>query len=237
MAQRRAVIVDDERLARVELCSMLAKDPSVVVVGEAADVTEAVAVIEREQPDLLFLDIQLGGATGFDVLERVDIGCDVIFVTAYDQHAVRAFEVNALDYLLKPVNPERLGEALERSASRSQTRDDPLPELDADDHLFVRVKDRWQFLQVNTIRAIEAAGDYTRVRTTEGASFLLHKSLREWEDRLPEKLFVRIHRSTIVNLDQVARVEEWSGQTFRVYLNGIEKPYRMSRRAAARLKG
>ena len=232
---RRAVVVDDERLARLELCSLLAQDPSVVVVGEAASVVDAQAIIEREQPDLVFLDIQLGDETGFTLLERTQVSGEIIFVTAYDEHAVRAFEVNAADYLLKPVHPDRLRDTLRRLDDGPADRP-PETLLDAEDRLFVRVNERWRFLKVATIWSIEAAGDYTRVRTADGEAVLLHKSLQEWESRLPNKQFTRIHRSTIVNLDAVERVEEWSRHTFRVYVKGFTEPYPMSRRYAARLR-
>lgn len=233
---RRALVVDDERLARMELRSMLAAHPEIHVVGEAAGVGEALAMISSARPDLLFLDIQLGQETGFDLLTQTEPTFDVIFVTAYDEHAIRAFEVNAADYLLKPVRADRLASALEHLDGDPGHTDRDVPPLDLSDRLFVKTGDRWQFLQVGAIVAIEARGDYTRVRTTDGATVLLGKALRLWERQLPERTFVRIHRSTMVNLDHVDRVEEWSGQTFHVHLRGVAQPYQMSRRYAARLK-
>ena len=215
---------------------MLAQE-GVEVVGEATNVGDALAVIEAERPDLVLLDIQLGRETAFDILERTDAPFDVIFVTAYDQYAVRAFEINALDYLLKPVDAQRLRDALARldaddgePVQRSETP------LEGDDRLFLKVGTRWRFLRVDTIRAIEASGDFTRALLVDGADLLIGKSLREWEAQLPAKLFVRIHRSTIVNVDQVRRVDEWFNRTFQVHVEGISEPYAMSRRYAARLK-
>lgn len=240
MTTRRALVVDDERLPRVELKALLANHTNVVVVGEAGSVADGIAAINNLSPDLIFLDIQLGAETGFDLLERVEARFDVVFVTAYDEHAVRAFEVNAFDYLLKPVNPERLASTLRRLEVGG-----PLPppgpvgpttRLRAADRLFVQTGDRWRFLQIAAIAAIEGRGDYTRVRTRDGGTLLLPRSMREWEVTLPDHLFVRIHRSTIVNLDEVDRVEPWSGQTFHVYLKGRPHPYQMSRRHAARLR-
>ena len=197
-----------------------------------------IAVINESNPDLLFLDIQLGAETGFELLERVEARFDVVFVTAYDEHAVRAFEVNAFDYLLKPVNPERLAATLVRLETGG-----PLPgpapaaaRLRAADRLFVRSGDRWRFLQLASIAAIEGRGDYTRIRARDGEAILSSKSLRDWEAALPDHLFVRIHRSTIINMDEVERVEEWSGQTFHVHMKGRPDPYQMSRRYASRLR-
>jgi two-component system, LytTR family, response regulator len=234
--RRRAVLVEDERLARVELRLLLEREPGVTVVGEAESVDEAVAVIGRERPDLVFLDIQLGRESGFDLLERSDGDFDVIFVTAYDQHAVRAFEVSAVDYLLKPVHAGRLAEALRKAGEPADWSAAELPPLDAEDRLFVKAGPHWQFLRVDTIKVIESAGDFTNVHTTSGEEILISKPLREWEVRLPARLFSRIHRSTIVNLEWVERVEEWSSQTFQVHVKGRPAPYPMSRRYAARLR-
>jgi two-component system, LytTR family, response regulator len=237
---RRALVVDDERLARVELCSMLAKHPGVAVAGEAFSVESAIERIGALRPDLVFLDIQLGDGTGFEVLERIPVTFDVVFVTAYDAHALKAFEVNAIDYLLKPVNAERLTAAIQRLDAGSPhapahgERDTGT--LEKDDRIFVRANTGWRFLEISTIRLIEAAGDFTRLYLSDGSVFLLGKSLREWEDRLPARSFVRIHRSVIVNLSHVVKVDEWSGQTFHVHVKGIDTPFPMSRRYAARLR-
>jgi len=233
---RKALIVDDERLARVELRVLLAAHSQIEVVGESDGIAAALEVMGTVRPDLVFLDIQLGAESGFELFERATVPFDVIFVTAFEEHAVRAFEVNALDYLLKPVHPERLAEALERRASNRPPVSPGSATLEADDRLFIRVGDRWRFLKVATIVVIEASGDFSRVLTSDGAGILIGKSLREWEARLPARLFARIHRSTIVNLDHVERVEEWSGQTFHVHVRGLKEPYQMSRRHAGRLK-
>lgn len=229
----RAVVVEDERLPRMELCSMLARE-AVKVVGEAASVDEALTVIDEHGPDLVFLDIQLGRETAFDLLERTEADFDVIFVTAYDEHAIRAFQVNALDYLLKPVDPDRLKKALARMASGSQP-DDQVP-LELEDRLFVKVSNGWRFLKIGNIKVIQAAKDYTRLRLADGAEIHIAKPIREWQDRLPSQAFARIHRSTIVNLEYVLKVDEWFNRTYQVHVEGIEKPFSMSRRNAQRLK-
>lgn len=235
----RAVVVDDERLARVELRALLAAQPDVRVVGEAGSVDEAVAVLQREAPDLVFLDIRLGTESGFDLLDRAAGTFEVVFVTAFDRHAVRAFERNAMDYLLKPVDPARLAEAIRRVAAGTAHRRRPpdgAAAWDPDDRLFVRAAGRWRFLAIRDIAAVEAAGDFTHVRTVRGEGILLARSMREWEDRLPPAGFARIHRSTLVNLACVERVDEWNAGTFRVQVRGVPEPYAMSRRHASRLK-
>lgn len=232
---RRALVVDDERLARVELCSMLAKHPGIVVAGEATSVQSAIEQIAALGPDLIFLDIRLSDGSGFDVVERIPVTFDVVFVTAFDAHAIKAFEVNAIDYLLKPVNADRLAEAVSR-LDAAPTHTTVASTLERDDRIFVRAGASWRFLQIATIRLIEAAGDFTRLYISDGSVFLLGKSLREWQDQLPSRHFVRIHRSVIVNLDHVLKVEEWSGQTFNVYVKGLDTPFPMSRRYATHLK-
>ncbi len=232
----RAVVVEDERLPRVELCALLAEE-GVRVVGTAATVDEAVSCIEEHEPDVVFLDIQLGRESAFDIFDRTRADFTVIFVTAYDQHAVRAFELNALDYLLKPVEPERLRAALGR-LSEGPVSDPPVTteRLQPGDRLFVRADNRWRFLKIDDVYAIEASRDYARLRMADGASLLLPRPLRDWEAKLPPSSFVRIHRSTIVNLGFVTDVEEWFNRTYLVHVRGIKKPYTMSRRYASRLK-
>jgi two-component system LytT family response regulator len=234
VAEWRAVVVEDERLAREELIALLANERSVEVVGSAGSVEEAKRQITHQQPDLLFLDIQLGRETAFEFLEQVDASFEIIFVTAYDRHALRAFEVSALDYLLKPIATERLQASLARLGERALPRK-PVPGLELNDRLFIKSGARWSFLSIASIRWIASAGDFTELHTAEG-QFLLSTSMREWEARLPVQHFLRIHRSTIVQLDCVESVEEYSPQTFHVFLKGSPKPLPMSRRQAMRLR-
>jgi two-component system, LytTR family, response regulator len=234
----RAVLVDDERLARKELRAMLSEYPEIDVCGEADDVDKAIEIIREVRPDVVFLDIQMPGASGFDLLERIEATFKVIFVTAFDAYAIRAFEVNALDYLLKPINQERLARALERLSAYDleSSSEKGLRKLEYDDRLFLVVNDRSRFIKINAIEYICGAGDYSEIFTNEGQKALVLKSLREWEERLPEKYFSRIHRSTIVNLEYVDRIEKWFNHSYRIYLRNINEPFTMSRRYAAKLK-
>ncbi len=232
----KALVVDDERLARQELLSMLASYPAVTVIGEADSVASAARVIEDEEPDLVFLDIQLTGESGFDLLERLTKDVQIIFVTAYEEHAIRAFEVNALDYLLKPVSSERLTEALEKARGAGASPAQDSGQLRYDDRMFVRLDGRMVFLRVDSIKYVTAERDYSHVNTTDGRSRVVRKPLSEWERRLPESHFLRIHRSTIVAMDFVKGIEPWSNYTYLVYLDGTEEPLVMSRRYAAKAK-
>ncbi|HYP50372.1 MAG TPA: LytTR family DNA-binding domain-containing protein [Pyrinomonadaceae bacterium] len=237
MTKLKALIVDDERLARRELRSLLADFSEVEIVGEADSVNQALDLIENKQPTIVFLDIQLTNETGFDLLERVESAeFKTIFVTAFDAYAIRAFEVNALDYLLKPVNPERLKKAIEKIVKDEKSAENNLRKLAFDDRLFLEMSGRSIFLKINRISHILAAGDYSEVFTIEGKKFLVEKPLREWETRLPEKHFIRIHRTSINNLECVERLESWFNRSYQIYLQNNREPLTVSRRYAAQLK-
>lgn len=236
MTRRTALLVDDERLARQELHTLLAAHPDIEVVGEASSIAQAARLVTKLAPDIVFLDVQLPGETGFDLFDRVALSSEVIFVTAHDAHALRAFDVNALDYLLKPVAPERLAASLGRVRAR-----EPLPpgeqrRLGADDFIFVTVGGRARFLRVVHIVAVQADGDYTDVILADGSTARVLRPLKHWEQRLPEAQFVRIHRETIVHLRYVDRVEEWSAECWHVHLRDRKEPLVLSRRYASRLR-
>ncbi len=238
MPLRRAVIVDDERLARRELRTLLeaAHGAAVQVVGEAATLDEAARLIEALDADLVFLDISMGRESGLTLVPLIDPGVAVVFVTAHDAHAVEAFELNALDYLLKPVEPARLARTIERLHDRA-TAEAPVRRLMTADRLYLRVGGHRAFVPVQDILAIAAAGDHSLVHLRGVGEVVRHaRSLREWEERLPERGFVRIHRSTIINLAHVARVDEWSHGSSQVHLHGVATPFAMSRRHGARVR-
>ncbi|MGE0442220.1 MAG: LytR/AlgR family response regulator transcription factor [Gemmatimonadales bacterium] len=212
----RAVIADDEPPARRKLRALLGRWPEIEIVGEAGDGLEAVAVVERHRPELLFLDIRMPELDGFEVLRSLDPERrpQVVFVTAYDAFAVRAFEVGAVDYVLKPVAPDRLATAVERAADRIN-RDVPAPLeplLEAVgretrlDRFLVRSLDRLLVIDVTEVRWIEAAGNYVKLQTASGRH-LVRGTLRSLEARLDPTRFVRIHRSTLVALPEVHRFE------------------------------
>jgi two-component system, LytTR family, response regulator len=232
----RAIIVDDERLARRELRSLLAEHPSIEIAGEADSVQQALQLIQRVKPEVIFLDIQMPGESGFELVERLEARCKIIFVTAFDAYALRAFEVNALDYLLKPINPARLAAALARLTTGEPLATAPVRKLEYTDRLWLETDERAQFLKLDLIVCIRAAGDYSEVITSEGRPLLVLKPLREWEERLPEKHFARIHRSTIINLEYVERIEGWFNRSYQIHLRHLAEPLLVSRRYAAQLK-
>jgi len=235
----RVLIVDDERLARRSVRSALDEIVGVAVTGEAAGVDAAAEQIRVEAPDVVLLDVQMRGETGFDLLDRIDAAVQVIFVTAYEEHAVRAFEVNALDYLLKPIDPDRLAEALRR-ARQAETA---LPEdedadpkgLAYDDLFFYEEGRRPRFVRVRKIVFVAAAGNYTELHFTDGTTALTSTTLSTWADRLPDAHFARIHRSTIVNVERVTTVERTDDRAYNVHVEGREAPLSMSRRRARTL--
>lgn len=232
----KALVVDDERLARKDLSNMLSELDGVQVIGEAEDVPSALKAIEELKPDIVFLDIQMPGQTGFDLVEQVDFPGKIIFVTAYDEFALRAFEINALDYLMKPVNKDRLQKSIERIETEEKPTQDNEAKLAYSDRLFTTIGNKVQFLKINTILHIHSDGDYTHVTTTNGTKGLITKTMKEWEQRLPENYFCRVHRNSIINTDYIESIEKWFNYSYRVKLQGIEEPVIISRRYAKKLK-
>lgn len=215
----KSLIIDDEPLARRELRRLLADFPWVDIVGEAGDVTEAVARIETLAPELLFLDIQMPGGSGFDLLSRLDHVPRVIFTTAYDHHAVRAFEVNALDYLLKPIEPQRLAAALAKARSAPEDKPVEVQPNDILERLFVRDGERCWFVPLREVSVLSAEGNY--VRLFWGAERpLLGRPLHSLEQRLDPKRFFRANRKQIINVDFIENVELGIGGQLHVQLRG-----------------
>jgi two-component system LytT family response regulator len=200
----RAVVIDDEPSARDAILLMLDDEPDVVVVGTASNGTDAVTSIRALQPDLIFLDIQMPNANGFQVLDALgeDVPRGVIFVTAHDEYAVHAFEVHALDYVLKPFGRARLRAAVARAIERLHELDvlSLRSTIDVVRRIPVRTGSKMLIVPVDTIRWIEACGDYARIQTAEG-SHIIDKRMHELEQNLDAREFIRIHRSCIVRLD------------------------------------
>jgi two-component system LytT family response regulator len=205
------------------------------VLGEARTAREAAELIKNLNPDVIFLDIQMPRESGFDLLDMIDTRAHVVFVTAYDEYAVRAFEVNALDYLLKPVEPERLAKSIERLSAPSVSPGAGEKNLVYSDSLYVKTGNRAAFLMIEKIICIVAADDYTEVHLDGGAQKLVSKSMKEWEARLPGSRFQRIHRSVIVNITKVDHVVDKPNTTGRVFMKGLAEPLPMSRRRKSRL--
>jgi two-component system LytT family response regulator len=226
----KALIIDDERLARAEVRRLLDDFSWVKVVGEAENAEQALALIQSQQPDLLFLDVQMPGKTGFELIEEIRGEMPrIIFTTAYDEFALRAFEVNALDYLMKPITPDRFAAALSRVRDEPLAPEDQSP-LRSSDQVFVRDGERCWFIPVSKIRLLESEGNYTRVRF-ENQSPLIYRSLSTLEQRLPGDDFFRINRQQVVNLHFIEKIETWFSHGLKIWLKGGGE-CEVSRRAA-----
>ncbi len=210
------LIIDDEKLARELLLEYLESFPQIEVIGECAKGSEAVEKINKLKPDLIFLDVQMPGMTGFDVLDEIDHEPYVIFTTAYDQYAIRAFEKNAVDYLLKPLDEERFTLAVNRALKRRKTEHGNLEELlrgikaegknSYESHVFVQKSEKLFNLPVEEIIFLEASGDYTII-TTKSEQFVSSSGIGKLEEILNPDIFIRVHRSTIINLNFLKEIE------------------------------
>jgi two-component system LytT family response regulator len=234
----RALIVDDERLARKELMKLLEEHPSIEIVGEAMNADEAIQMTNELNPDLLFLDIQMPGKTGFQLLEELDSVPVVVFTTAYDEFALKAFEVNALDYLLKPIQAERLSETVakitEKERSKVIAARNPDKKLGLNDQVFVKDGDRCWFVSLTNVRMFESDGNYIKVYFDTNRP-MIHKSLNALDEKLDERAFFRASRKHIINLSWVEGIEQWFNGGLMVKLKGGDK-VEVSRRQAAKFK-
>lgn len=236
----KALIIDDERLARKELTSLLSDYHNIEIVGEAVNADDAYEKIKELQPDLLFLDIQMPGKTGFDLLEMLENVPQVIFTTAYDEYALKAFEVNALDYLLKPVQPERLQETINKLCAVAEKREkreeekDRHEKLGPNDQVFVKDGEKCWFVRLSKIRLFESDGNYIKVYF-DNQKPMIHKSLNALDERLDDKVFFRANRKHMINLNWVDNIEPWFNGGLMVTLQGGEK-VEVSRRQATRFK-
>jgi two-component system LytT family response regulator len=234
----KALIVDDERLARKELMKLLEEHPSIEIVGEAMNAEEAINMVNELNPDLLFLDIQMPGKTGFQLLEELDAVPFVVFTTAYDEFALKAFEVNALDYLLKPIQADRLSETvskiLDKEKSKSSAVRNADKKLGLNDQVFVKDGDRCWFVSLTNVRMFESDGNYIKVYFDNNRP-MIHKSLNALDEKLDERAFFRASRKHIINLSWVESIEQWFNGGLMVKLKGGDK-VEVSRRQAAKFK-
>jgi two-component system, LytTR family, response regulator len=230
----RALIVEDERLARNELRRMLQGFSDIEIVGEAQDVDEAVERIKRLHPDLVFLDVQIPGGDGFEVLERLDSVPLVIFTTAYDKYALKAFEVSALDYLVKPIVPARLASAIAKVTAPARAGTPSVPVMKADERIFVRDGERCWFVPLKGIVLLESEGNYTRLFFGENRPLIL-RPLNYLEQRLDPSLFFRANRRQVINVQFIRSITPWLNGGYKVDLQGgLEVT--MSRRQAQKFQ-
>lgn len=234
----KALIIDDERLARKELTNLLQEYQEIEIIGEAVNAEDAEEKINSLKPDLLFLDIQMPGKTGFELLETLDTVPEVVFTTAYDEYALKAFDFNALDYLLKPIEPDRLKETITKILNRANKEEvaseAPAQKLGPADRVFVKDGDKCWFVKLENIRLFESDGNYIKIYFDHFKP-MIHKSLNALDEKLDDRSFFRASRKHIINLTWVESIESWFNGGLMVVLRGGEK-VEVSRRQAARFK-
>lgn len=235
----RTIIVDDERLARNELRRLLEAFPHVEIVAEATNGEEAIEKIQEFRPELVFLDIQMPGKNGFEVLEALDqsLAPDVIFTTAYDEYALKAFDFDAIDYLLKPIDEQRLEQALKKLEEEQKAEDQGgiKPKVFSEnDQVFVKDGNKYWFIRLNEVRLFESIGNYVRIYFENNKPLIL-RSLNALEERLDPQVFFRANRKHIINLRMIESIEPYFSGGILVKLRGGEK-IEVSRRQAVRFK-
>jgi two-component system LytT family response regulator len=232
----RTIIVDDERLAREELKTLLAEYPDIEIIGEYKNTIEARAAIEKDAPDLVFMDIQMPGETGLELLEKIKNPPRTIFVTAYDEYAIKAFELKAYDYLMKPIDPERLSEVYKRLSEENQTPASVVnnDKLKAGERILIKDGEKVWFIKVDDIRFFESEGNYVKVHFEKFRPLIL-RSLNSLEERMDEKMFFRANRKFIINLQHVVNIENWFNGGLQIELTCGTK-IEISRRQTIRFK-
>ena len=231
----KALLIDDEPPARAALRGLLRAHPEITLAGEAGTMVDAQTLLARDDYDLVFLDIQLRGGTGFELVPFVRPAARVIFVTAFDQHALRAFEVNAVDYLVKPVRPERLAESLRRFTGVEPAA--PLAALRPDDLVHLKTgAGTTRFVALGAIALVRSCENYSEVLLADGTHYLVRQTMKAWEDRLPSTHFVRVHRESIVGLAHYRGANRLSDETTLLQLAGVPEPVRASFRYVAALR-
>lgn len=235
----KTIIIDDERLARQELKGLLSGYHEIDIIDEAENAQKGIEKIEELKPDLVFLDIQMPGMTGFEMLEKLNYTPKVVFVTAYDEYAIRAFEVNAIDYLLKPVDVKRLDACVKKLHQKeekpvAEAEEHKLPSLSENDQVFVKDGEKCWFVHLRDIRLFESEGNYVRVYFNNFRPLIL-KSLNSLDERLDQKYFFRASRKHIINLKWIERIEPWFNGGLMAELKGGDK-IEISRRQSAKFK-
>ena len=232
----KAIIVEDSRLARQELKTMLKDFPQITITGEADSAEQALALIEADMPDLLFLDIHLPGKNGFEILQELDQVPAVIFTTAFDQYALQSFEYNTIDYLLKPIAPERLDRAIKKAEEQLQQRESPVrvEKLTAAGRIFVKDGNKCWFVTIGDIRLFESKGNYTQIFFDKNSPLIL-KSIQHIENTLDNQQFIRVNRQQIVNAKFINNVAETFGGRLKLTLTGNET-IEVSRRQANKIR-
>ncbi|OYU97018.1 MAG: hypothetical protein CFE21_01645 [Bacteroidetes bacterium B1(2017)] len=230
----KSVVVDDVDMMRATLKKVLDGFPNIEIVGEASDYESAREVINETKPDLVFLDIDLNGLTSIDLLNEITCSPKIIFITSHPDFAIKAFELNAVDYILKPISGDRLKKAIDRVTEMNEDSQgvilgDSEERFKPDQIILLNFDSKLTFIKIQDINYIEAFGNYTKIYMNDGKLSITYNSIKNWDGRLPGDVFIQIHRSTIVNLLNVTKIEKWTNDTGRLFLKGIEKPFEISR--------
>jgi two-component system, LytTR family, response regulator len=240
----RSIIIDDERLAREELKRLLKDYHEIEIIDEAKNPEEGIAKIKEHKPDLIFLDIQMPGMTGFEMLKKLDYIPKVVFVTAYDEYALQAFEVNALDYVMKPVDPERLNETIQKIHAQDEEfqSEEKVPKYDRSsrtltitDKIFIKDGEKCYFISLASIRLFESDGNYVKVYFERSRPLIL-RSLNSVEERLDPEFFFRANRKFIVNLNWINKIENWFNGGLQVELRIPEEYSNVDGRQAEKIE-
>lgn len=230
----KAVIIEDEPLAIDNLKHYL-KDYPIDIVGSAYRIDESIKLIKKEKPDVVFLDINLSGENGFDLLDKVELNFKLVFVTAYDEYAVRAFEVNALDYIVKPLSKNRIEKTINRLLE-NDTIDKEEKKFSINDIIFLSEVNKASFVKIKEICCVEAEGCYSKIFLNDRKEKTITKTLKKWEDILPGNEFIRVHRSYLLNINYIDEIKKRSNGTLIVGLKNIDKQIDISRRYASELR-
>jgi two-component system LytT family response regulator len=234
MKSIRAVLIDDVEVMRITLKKVLEQFPHINIIGEASSFDEAKEVVNRLKPDLLFLDIDLNGLISIDLLEELNCTPKIIFITSHENFAIKAFEMNAIDFIIKPISAKRIANAIERVSLPSVAiNDNNLNEgeerFQSDQIILLNFDNKMNFIKIKDINYIEAYGNYTKINMLDGKLSITYNSIKNWENKLPLDIFIQIHRSTVVNLINVLKIEKWTNDTGRLYLKNVDKPFEISR--------
>jgi two-component system LytT family response regulator len=231
MKSYKTIIIDDERLAREEVKRALSNYPEFVVLGEAANVDEAIVLIEKEHPDLIFLDIHMPEKSGFDLLEELTVVPEVVFTTAYDQYAVKAFEVNAIDYLVKPLRDERFGVSIEKVKATFVKREAKRDALPMHHKIFIKDGEKCFFIPLTDIRLIQSMDNYARLFFGEEKA-MIKRSLNLLAEKLDPTVFFRINRSQIINTQYIQEIHPHFNGKLHITLTSGESLEVSSRQSA-----
>jgi DNA-binding LytR/AlgR family response regulator len=235
MSQMNFLIVDDETFARKQIGELVKKVCPECVIIEASTLSEAKSAISQTDFSIIFLDINLKGELGFDLVPSISKQTKIVFITAMDKYAIRAFEVNAMDYILKPPTFDRIKKAIDIYTHDPREKIN-LKIFSIDDRIFVQSNDVVQYIYIKDIRYVSAEGVYTHLFTSDSKPFLVRKSLTEWSDLLPKKHFIRIHRSTLINLNAIDHMKPLGKGMFNVYIKGFNDPLTISRSYSSEIK-